>query len=89
MSVSAHYKEIYCLVKRLSPLAEETAMVSRNTYKYQFKVGNKIMHGGITNDLDRREAEHQQKWPKGHIKQVGRRSTEEGARAWEKKKGYT
>ena len=44
----------------------------RDTYKYQFKVGNKIVHGGITNDLDRREAEHTQTWPKGHIKQVGR-----------------
>ena len=44
----------------------------RDTYKYQFKVGNKIFHGGITNDLDRREQEHQQKWPTGHITQVGR-----------------
>ena len=35
------------------------------------------------------EAEHQQKWPKGHIKQVGNRTTEEGARKWEKDKGYT
>lgn len=26
-----------------------------DTYKYQFKVGNKIVHGGITNDLARRE----------------------------------
>ena len=39
----------------------------RDTYKYQFKVGNKVVHGGITNDLDRREAEHKQKWAKGHI----------------------
>ena len=29
----------------------------RDTYKYQFKVGNTIVHGGITNDLERREAE--------------------------------
>lgn len=60
----------------------------RDTYKYQFKEGNKILHGGITNDLERRESEHQQKWPKGHIKQVGRRTTEEAAREWEKEKGY-
>ena len=60
----------------------------RDTYKYQFKVGNKVVHGGITNDLDRREAEHKQKWAKGHITQVGRRTTEEAARAWEKEKGY-
>lgn len=61
----------------------------RETYKYQFKVGNKIVHGGITNDLDRRESEHQQKWPGGHIRKVGNRTTEEAARNWEKEKGYT
>ena len=60
----------------------------RDTYKYQYKVGNKVVHGGITNDLERREAEHQQEWSRGHIKQVGRRTTEEAARAWEKDKGY-
>ena len=62
---------------------------TRDTYKYYFKTGNKIVHGGITNDLDRREIEHQQKWPKGHITQVGRRTTEESARNWEKEKGFT
>ena len=61
----------------------------RNTYKYQFKDGRRIVHGGITNDLERRETEHQQEWPSGHIKQVGNKTTEEAARAWEKKKGYT
>ncbi len=60
----------------------------RNTFKYQFKVGNKIVHGGITNDLGRREQEHQQKWPSGHIKQVGHRTTEDAASDWEKEKGY-
>jgi len=25
----------------------------RDTYKYQFKIGNKIVHGGITDDLER------------------------------------
>ena len=57
---------------------------SRDTYKYQFKVGNKVVHGGITKDLDRREQEHQQTWPKGHIVQVGHRTTEDTARKWEK-----
>ena len=56
----------------------------RDMYKYHFKVGNKIVHSGITNDLERREIEHQQKWSKGHIKQVGRRTTEDSARKWEK-----
>ncbi|MFH1930682.1 MAG: hypothetical protein ABIN18_03715 [Pseudomonadota bacterium] len=57
---------------------------ARGTYKYYFKDGHKIVHGGITNDLERREQEHQQKLPKGHIFQVGRRTTEEAARKWEK-----
>ena len=61
----------------------------RDTYKYQFKDGNKVLHGGITNDLERREEEHQEKWPGGHIKKVGRITTEDAAREWEKDKGYT
>ena len=60
----------------------------RNHYKYQYKIGNKIVHGGITKDLERREQEHQQKWPNGHIKQVGRKTTEDAARKWEEEKGY-
>ena len=61
----------------------------REMYKYKFKIGNKVVHGGIINDLDRREMEHQQKWPKGHIKQVGNRTTEEAARDWEKTEGFS
>lgn len=55
----------------------------RTTYKYHFKVGNKIVHSGVTDDLERREREHQMKWPKGHIVQVGRRTTEDAANKWE------
>ena len=58
----------------------------RIAYKYHFKIGNKIVHTGITNDIDRREAEHQSKrgQSKGHIKQVGVRTTREAALAWER-----
>ena len=64
----------------------------RDTYKYEFKRGNKVLHSGITNDLDRRESEHQRRpgWRDGHIRQVGRRTTREGALRWEndqRKKG--
>jgi predicted GIY-YIG superfamily endonuclease len=62
---------------------------ARDTYKYYFKVGNKIVHGGITDDLERREEEHKQKWPNGHIVQVGRRTTEEAAMEWEEEKGFS
>ena len=61
----------------------------RNYYKYQYKTGNKIVHKGITKDLERREQEHNQKWPSGHIKQVGLRTTEEAARNWEKEQGVS
>ena len=56
-----------------------------DTYKYHFKLGNKIVHSGITNDLERREREHQRQpgWEKGHIVQVGRQTTREGALRWE------
>ena len=61
----------------------------RDTYKYYFKIGKKIVHGGITNDLERREKEHQQKWSKGHIYKIGRRTTIDAARKWEKDKGFS
>ena len=58
----------------------------RTTYKYHFKKGNKIVHTGITNDIDRREAEHRSEpgLSKGHIKQVGLRTTREAALEWER-----
>ena len=60
----------------------------RKTYKYYYKDGRKIVHGGITKDLERREQEHKQKWPSGHIVKVGRKTTEKAARKWEKEKGF-
>ena len=57
---------------------------NRDTYKYYLKKGNKILHRGITNDLQRREYEHLQKYDKAvHIKQIGDRTTREEAFRWE------
>lgn len=64
-------------------------MKKRNTFTYDFKVGQKIVHSGITQDLEKREMEHQQRWPKGHIVKVGVAKTEEAARAWEETKQKT
>ena len=36
--------------------------MARDTYKYHFKKGNKIVHTGITDDLERREQEHKQEF---------------------------
>ena len=59
----------------------------RDTYKYHLKQGDKIIRSGITNDLQRREKELQREYGKDvHIHQVGRQTTREDAREWEKKK---
>lgn len=61
----------------------------RDWYTYQFKRGNTILHGGISQEPDRREGEHQRQIdPKGHIMIVGNAKTEDGARKWEKDNGY-
>ena len=58
--------------------------MARNTYKYHFKKGNRIVHTGITNNLERREQEHKETFGKsGHIKQVGLRTTRDAALKWE------
>ena len=57
---------------------------ARDTFKYHFKVGNKIVHRGVTNDLDRREGEHRERWPNGKITQVGRKTTRPAALDWER-----
>jgi len=71
----------------------------RDTYKYWFKVGNLKVHCGITNDLNRREKEHQNSkrytennrrryyWKDGHIIQEGNMTTREAAMIWERNNG--
>ena len=60
-------------------------MASRDTFKYHLKRGNKIIRSGITNDLDRREDEHQREFGEDvHVIKVGRATTREGAKDWEK-----
>ena len=63
----------------------DDVMAPRKTYKYHFKKGNKIVHVGITDDLARREQEHQRRFGEsGHISPVGRRTTREAALEWER-----
>ena len=59
----------------------------RDTNKYNLKVGRRIVHRGITNDLERREREHRRTWPTARIEKVGRITTREGAREWERRNG--
>lgn len=62
-------------------------MAERDTYKYQLKKGGKVVHRGITNDLNRREAEHQVQYPGTTLKQEGRKVTRESALKWERQGG--
>ena len=62
-------------------------VTERDTYKYQLKKGHKAIHRGITYDLARREAQHQEKYPGSHIVQIGRRTTREAALTWERQGG--
>ena len=59
----------------------------KTTIKYQMKQGQKIVHRGITNDPVRRESEHQKEYPGATLKQVGRKTTREGALRWEREGG--
>lgn len=58
--------------------------------KYQGRVKGKIVHGGITErSLEDRQQELNRKYPGIKLKQVGRATTEEAARQWEKDKDYS
>ena len=68
--------------KRYASMAKD-----RDTYKYHLKDGKKVVYRGITNDLERRGAEHQEQFPGSQIQQVGRRSTRDAALKWEREGG--
>jgi predicted GIY-YIG superfamily endonuclease len=57
--------------------------MQRDTYKYELKDGKKVVYVGITNDPERREAQHRQEKNFGTMNIVGRASTREGAEQWE------
>lgn len=57
---------------------------ARDTYIYQVKIGDRVVHMGVTTDLKRREAQHQKDFPGSRVKQIGRKSTREEALRWER-----
>lgn len=61
--------------------------MGRDTYKYHFKIGKKVVYRGITNDLKRREIEHKTRWNTGKIEKIGRKTTRERALDWEGRGG--
>lgn len=67
------------------PVAVRT--VPKNYYRYHFVLQSKVVHRGITKDLERSRIEHRQQWPIGWIKQIGPLVTHETALAWERAGG--
>ncbi len=58
--------------------------MARDTYKYHFKRNRRIVHTGITNDLERRETEHRNDFGSGDIEKVGHATTRDAALKWER-----
>ena len=54
------------------------------TYRYHFVVDSRVVHSGITTDLERREREHQRRWPTGRIEAVGGPTSHAEAWEWER-----
>ncbi len=59
------------------------------TFRYVIRLGPTYVGGGITDDLTRSKVEGKARWPTGRFFQVGERTTEEDARAWAAKNGFT
>ena len=59
----------------------------KTTFKYHLKLGSRVDHRGITDDLDKRERDHWPTQPGTRIVQVGRRTTWEAALRWEREGG--
>ena len=62
-------------------------MAGRGTSRYHFVKDRKVVHRGITDDLEKREQAHQLAFGGGHIKQIGPKVTRESALEWETKGG--
>ena len=62
-------------------------MAKRDTYRYHHIKDRKVVHRGQTDDLERREAEHQVDFGGGQIKQIGPRVTKDSALQWERDGG--
>ena len=61
---------------------------SRDTSRYHITRGNKILHRGITNDLDRRHTEHKRRYGQDvKIKKIGPKVSRDSALRWERDGG--
>ena len=60
-------------------------MTTAKKYRYRFKVDGRVVHHGITTDLQRRERQHRKRWPGGVIEQVGQPTAPHAAWDWERR----
>lgn len=58
----------------------------RNIYKYELKQGNKTVYAGITNNLERREAEHRCEKDFSKMVKIGVACTSKSAQDWERQR---
>jgi hypothetical protein len=63
--------------------------MANNWYGYNYVVRGEKKHSGITQDRERRQAEHQTRWPGGTLQTVIGPVSEKEARAWEAKQTKT
>ena len=62
-------------------------MANRNTHRYTLRKAGKIQYYGITNNLDRREAEHRDEGKRfDAIKREGPRVSRDTAEKWEEQR---
>lgn len=54
----------------------------RDTYKYKVVENGQTVYFGVTNDLVRRESEHQERFPASHLVKIGRRTFRAAALKW-------
>ena len=59
---------------------------SRDTYKYELVWKGQVVLSDVTSDLNRREAEHQERFSGSRVYQVGDKTTREAALKWRNKR---
>jgi len=59
----------------------------KDTYKYQLKIGRKVISHDITSDLRLAEKDCKLRYPEAHIYKIGRKTTYRAAWLWKNKGG--
>lgn len=57
----------------------------KDTYKYELVWNGQVVLSDVTSSLNRRESEHQERFPGSKVYQVGDKTTREAALRWRNK----